>query len=54
MQDKQKVVDVVGAAVLAANDVINLVRQHGRELGQRAILALTAGALPHDLASLVR
>src|SRR6478609_11761241 len=49
-----EVVDVIGAAVLAANDVINLVRQHGRVLGQRAILARTSGALPHELASLVR
>src|SRR6478735_8944824 len=49
-----EVVDVIGAEVLAANDVINLVRQHGRVLGQRAILARTSGALPHELASLVR
>ncbi len=49
-----EVVDVIGAAVLAANDVINLVKQHGRLLGRRAILARTSGALPHELASLVR
>src|SRR6478609_10724545 len=49
-----KGVSVVGAAVLAANDVINLVRQHGSVLGQRAIFARTSGALPHELASLVR